>query len=113
MSVKTLIELKKEYNNDIDNINNFSDLVDLACNFIRMVTWKKVKDLGYIKLAYNKVISKIIVDIKDIGYNEALKKVKNDNLHKAYNIKYLYNYYGLDYEVAKNELKELKKKIIK
>lgn len=111
-NVKTLKELKKEYNNNLEDIRDFEDLKALACNFIRMVTWKKVKDLDYISKAYYHVHGKIIHDVLKNGYDEALKTIKLDNLHKAYNINYLYEYYGLDYKVCKEEIKEIKLSII-
>lgn len=111
-NVKTLKELKKEYNNNLEDIRDFEDLKALACNFIRMVTWKKVKDLDYISKAYYHVHGKIIHDVLKNGYDEALKTIKLDNLHKAYNINYLYEYYGLDYSSCKEEIKEIKLSII-
>lgn len=110
--MKTLKELKKQYDNDLTKINNYDDLKSLACNYIRMITWKKEKDLEYIGKAYTRVIAKCIIDIKKNGYDEALKKIKNDNLHKAYNIKYVYGYYGLDYDLEKKALKEQRMNIL-
>lgn len=109
--VKTLKELKKEYPK-LEEIRNFEDLKALACNFIRMITWKKEKDLDYIEKAYFHVFGKIIHDVLKNGYDEALKVIKKGNLHKAYNIKYVYEYYGFNYDEAKEEIKALKMSVI-
>lgn len=103
--VRTLKELRDQYGKDLDGIKDFQDLKDLACNFLRQITWKKEKDLDYISRAFYHVIPYVIKDILKNGYMVALKKIKNGNLRKAYNINYTYNYYGLDYK----ELKALSK----
>ena len=102
---RTLKELKQEYGKDLNGIKDYQDLKDLAINFIRQITWKKEKDLDYIGKAFYHVIPYVIKDILKNGYMNALKNIKNGNLHKAYNINYTYNYYGLDYK----ELKALSK----
>lgn len=102
---RTLKELKEQYGKDLNGIKDFQDLKDMACNFLRQITWKKEKDLDYISRAFYHVMPRVIKDILENGYMEALKKIKNDNLQKAYNINYTYNYYGLNYK----ELKALSK----
>lgn len=109
--VKSLKELKQQYE-DLTTIKNFEDLKDLASNFIRMVTWKKVKDLPYIKMNFTSVQSSIIKHILKNGFDEALKEVKKDNLHKAYNLVYLYGFYGLDFKEEKAKIKENAKSIL-
>lgn len=109
--MKTLKELKKEYE-VLEDIKSFEDLKDLASNFIRMVTWKKEKDLQYIKDNYYDIFVDIIKDIKNKTYNVAMIEVKNGDLHKAYNIKYLYAYYNKNYDELKNIKKENKKNIM-
>lgn len=109
--MKTLNELKKEYEK-LENIKSYEDLKSLACNFIRMITWKKIKDLDYISNAYIEVLPFVIKDILKNGFNEALKKIKKNDLHKAYNINYIYDYYGLDYQASKKALKTQKISII-
>ena len=109
--VKSLKELKQQYE-DLTTIKNFEDLKDLASNFIRMVTWKKVKDLPYIKMNFTSVQSSIIKHILRSGFDEALKEVKKDNLHKAYNLVYLYGFYGLDFKEEKAKIKENAKSIL-
>ena len=89
--IRTLKDLKSEYGKDLQDIKSFDDLKSLASNFIRMITWKKEKDLEYISVAYIDVIASVIKHIKQKGYEEALKEIKQGNLHKAYNIKYIYN----------------------
>lgn len=112
MTTKTLKELKEVYGNDLENIKKFDDLRDLAINFIRQITWKKEKDLDYIGRAYYHVLPYIIKDIVKNGYMKALKTIKQDNLHKAFNIKYTYNYYGLDFQALKEESKNNNKAIL-
>lgn len=110
--IKTLKDLKIEYGKDLQGIKKYEDLKSLASNFIRMVTWKKEKDLEYISNAYIGVIASVIKDIKAKGYDEALKTIKQGNLHKAYNIKYIYAYYGLNYDDEKQALKKQKMDIL-
>ena len=110
--IKTIRDLKIEYGKDLQEIKKYEDLKSLASNFIRMTTWKKEKDLEYISIAYIGVIASVIKDIKAKGYNEALKEIKNGNLHKAYNIKYIYSYYGLNYDEEKQALKKQKMDIL-
>lgn len=103
---RTLKELKEQYGKDLIGIKDFQDLKDMAINFIRQITWKKEKDLDYIGKAFYHVIPFVIKDILENGYMVALKKIKNDNLQKAYNINYTYEYYGLDYKELKALTKE-------
>lgn len=110
--IKTIKELKEIYGKDLKEIKKYEDLKSLASNFIRMITWKKEKDLEYISNAYIKVIASVIKDIKAKGYDEALKEIKQGVLHKAYNIKYIYNYYGFDYTKEKQALKSQKMDIL-
>lgn len=110
--IKTLKDLKTEYGKEFKGIKKYEDLKSLATNFIRMVTWKKEKDLEYISIAYVGVIASVIKDIKLNGYDEALKEIKQSNLHKAYNIKYIYAYYGLNYDDEKKALKMQKMNIL-
>lgn len=110
--IKTLKELKLEYGKDLQRIKKFDDLKSIASNFIRMVTWKKEKDLEYISIAYIGVIASVIKDIRAKGYEKALKEIKQGNLYKAYNIKYIYAYYGLDYTKEKQALKNQKMNIL-
>lgn len=110
--IRTIKDLKSEYGKDLQGIKKYEDLKSLACNFIRMTTWKKERDLEYISVAYIRVIASVIKDIKAKGYDEALKAIKQNNLHKAYNIKYIYAYYGLDYDKEKQALKEQKMDIL-
>lgn len=110
--IKTIRYLKMEYGKDLQGIKKYDDLKSLASNFIRMITWKKERDLEYISIAYIGVIASIIKDIKAKGYNEALKEIKKGNLHKAYNIKYIYAYYGLNYDDEKQALKKQKMDIL-
>ena len=105
-NTKTLKELKDQYGNELKGIKDFQDLKDMACNFLRQITWKKEKDLDYISKAFYHVIPYVIKDILENGYMVALKKIKNDNLQKAYNINYTYNYYGLNYKELKASSKE-------
>ena len=104
--VRTLKELREQYGKDLNGIKDYQDLKDMACNFLRQITWKKEKDLDYIGKAFYHVIPHVIKDILQNGYMEALKKIKNDNLQKAYNINYTYNYYGLNYKELKAITKE-------
>ena len=110
--IRTLKDLKIEYGKDLQGIKKYDDLKSLASNFIRMTTWKKEKDLQYISIAYIGVFASVIKDIIVKGYNEALKEIKKGNLHKAYNIKYIYAYYGLDYDDEKQALKKQKMNIL-
>jgi hypothetical protein len=110
--IKTLKDLKMEYGKELKGIKKYEDLKSLASNFIRMITWKKEKDLEYITVAYVGVIASVIKDIRVKGYDEALKAIKQGNLHKAFNIKYIYNYYGLNYDDAKQALKMQKMDIL-
>ena len=103
--MKTLNELKKEYGK-LENIKSYEDLKSLACNFIRMITWKKIKDLDYISNAYIEVLPFVIKDILKNGFNEALKKIKKNDIN------YIYDYYGLDYQASKKALKTQKISII-
>ena len=110
--IKTLKDLKVEYGKELKGSKKYEDLKSLASNFIRMVTWKKEKDLEYISIAYVGVIASVIKDIRANGYDEALKVIKHGNLHKAYNIKYIYSYYGLNYDDEKKALKMQKMNIL-
>ena len=110
--IKTLKDLKLEYGKDLQGIKKYDDLKSLASNFIRMITWKTEKELEYISIAYVGVIASVIKDIRAKGYNKALKEIKQSNLHKAYNIKYIYAYYGLDYTKEKQALKKQKMDIL-
>lgn len=110
--IKTLKDLKIEFGKDLKGVKKYEDLKSLASNFIRMVTWKKEKDLEYISNAYIGVIASVIKDIISNGYDEALKTIKQGNLHKAYNIKYIYAYYGLNYDDEKQALKKQKMDIL-
>ena len=110
--IRTLKDLKGEYGKELKGIKKYDDLKSLASNFIRMITWKKEKDLEYISIAYVGVIASVIKDIKEKGYDEALKEIKQGNLYKAYNIKYIYNYYGLNYDDEKQALKKQKMDIL-
>lgn len=110
--IRTIKDLKVEYGKDLKRIKKYEDLKSLASNFIRMVTWKKERDLEYISNAYIGVIASVIKDIVAKGYDEALKDIKKGDLHKAYNIKYIYNYYGLNYDLEKQALKKQKMDIL-
>lgn len=110
--IKTLKDLKIEYGKNLKEIQKYEDLKSLASNFIRMITWKKEKDLEYISVAYIRVLASVIKDIRLNGFDDALKAIKQGNLHKAYNIKYIYNYYGLDYDKEKQALKKQKMNIL-
>lgn len=110
--IKTLKELKIEYGKNLQGIQKYDDLKSMSSNFIRMVTWKKEKDLEYISVAYIRVLASVIKDIRLKGFDEALKEIKQGNLHKAYNIKYIYSYYGLDYDKEKQALKKQKMDIL-
>lgn len=110
--IRTIKDLKMEYGKDLQSIKKYEDLKSLASNFIRMVTWKKEKDLDYISNAYIAVIASVIKDIKAKGYDKALQEIKQCNLHKAYNIKYIYAYYGLNYDDEKQALKKQKMDIL-
>lgn len=110
--IRTLKDLKIEYGKDLEGIKRYEDLKSLASNFIRMITWKKEKDLEYISVAYVGVIASVIKDIRAKGYDEALKEIKQGNLYKAFNIKYTYAYYGLDYDDEKQALKKQKMDIL-
>lgn len=93
--MKTLKELKVEFGENLDEIEKHDDYISLACNFIRMVMWKKLRDLDYIAERYTDLIPCVILDIKHNGYENALDKIKLGNLHKAYNLAYMRNYYGI------------------
>ena len=110
--IKTLKELKAEFSKELKGIKKYEDLKSLASNFIRMITWKTEKELEYISNAYIAVIASVIKDIKAKGYDEALKEIKKGDLHQAYNIKYIYAYYGLDYAKEKQALKNQKMNIL-
>lgn len=110
--VKTLKELKEEYGKDLENIKNFEDLKALATNYIRQITWKKEKDLTFIHENYNDIKGDIIKDILKNGYDIALKTIKQNNLHKAYNLKYIYEYYGKDFLESRRIAKEENKKVL-
>ena len=112
IKTKTLKELKDEYGKELKGIKNFKDLQDLASNFIRMITWKKVKDLDFISNNYVGIKALIIKDILSNGFDESLATIKQNNLHKAYNLTYIYSYYGLDYKEEKARQKETLKNIL-
>lgn len=112
IKTKTLKELKDEYGKELKGIKNFKDLQDLASNFIRMITWKKVKDLDFISNNYVGIKALIIKDILSNGFDESLATIKQNNLHKAYNLTYIYSYYGLDYKEEKARQKEALKNIL-
>lgn len=106
--IKTLKALKSEYG-DLNNIKSYNDLKSLAVNFIRMVIWKKEREHEMIISNYYHIVPYIINDIREKSFKVALKQVKDGNLHKSLSISYLYNYYGLDYELSKLERKKAKK----
>lgn len=102
MLIKTLDELKNKYNNDVDKIKDAKDMCSLAINYIRIVYWKKVREHDYLLKRDSIIILPIIKDIIGNGFDVAKLKVKKGDLHKAQNAKYLYNYYGFNFELDKN-----------
>lgn len=103
--LKELKNLTTDDFKDLD-ITDLELVQDLGANFVRMVTWQKVKDLERIKVSHVAIFGDIAHFIKVNGYAQALKVVKNGNLHKAYNLPYLYSFFGLDYKALKKVNKE-------
>ena len=74
--IKTFKDLKIEYGKDLQGIKKYDDLKSLASNFIRMITWKKEKDLEYISNAYIGVIC--LLWLKLWWWETSTKKTKNE-----------------------------------
>ena len=55
---------------------NPNEAIELANHFIRLITWKKLKDINYISQNYDIVKPKIIKHFMKKGFDDAIKDIK-------------------------------------
>ena len=127
---KSLKELREKLENKTIDPN---EAIELANHFIRLITWKKLKDMKYISQNYDIVKPKIVKHFTKKGFDDAIKDIKQRepyneqekkeleskglllengkviDLHKAFNLKAIYAFYNLDFTKEQAKIRKANK----
>jgi hypothetical protein len=125
-----LKELREKLENKTIEPN---EMIELANHFIRLITWKKLKDMNYISQNYDIVKPKIVKHFTKKGFDDAIKDIKQRepyneqekkeleskglllengkviDLHKAFNLKAIYAFYNLDFTKEQTKIRKANK----